>query len=126
MDYVQHGGAVLGHKAIEAHPELTRAERMRRLGRDPRGALDRWRDAYELEWLRLVAFARALAARCGERLDRRDRRALDLVLAGDRSPRTLAWLTLRPLRGLAGRNETRGFEHRLLRGLVWRNVARRR
>lgn len=126
MEYVQHGGSVLGHQAIEARPELTRAQRVRRLGRDPGGAPDRWRDAYELEWLRVVAFAKALRARCGDHLDHRDRQALDLVLAGDRSPRTLAWLALRPLRGLAGRNETRGFEHRLLRGLVWRNVARRR
>jgi glycosyltransferase involved in cell wall biosynthesis len=126
LDYVQHEGAVLGHEAIEARPELTRAERIRRLGRDRRGAMDRWRDAYELEWLRVVAFAKALRERCGERLTPRHRRTLDLVLAGDRSPRTLAWLALRPMRALAGRNETKGFEHRLLRGLVWRSVARRK
>lgn len=126
MDYVQHEASVLGHEAIEARPELTRAQRLQRLGRDPGDAMDRWRDAYELEWLRVVAFAEALRERCGSRLRPRDRRALDLVLTGDRSPRTLAWLALRPLRGLAGHNETRGFEHRLLRGLIWRNAARRR
>jgi glycosyltransferase involved in cell wall biosynthesis len=125
LDYVQHESSVLGHEAIEARPELTRAQRVRRLLRDPGQAASRWRDAYELEWLRVVALAAALRERCGHRLRPRDRRTLDLVLAGDRSPRTLAWLGLRPLRGLAGRTETRGFEHRLLRGLLWRNASRR-
>jgi glycosyltransferase involved in cell wall biosynthesis len=123
MDYVQHEASVLGHEAIEARPHLTRRQRLRRMGRNPRGALDRWRDAYELEWLRVVALANALCERCGDRLRPRDRRALDLVRAGERSPRTLAWLALRPLRGLTGHNETRGFEHRLLRGLIWRNTS---
>ena len=126
MDYVQHRGSVLGHEAIEARPHLTRAHRLRRLATNPRGVADRWRDAYELEWLRVVALARALRERCGNRLRPRDRRMLDLVLAGERSPRTLAWLAVRPLRRLTGHNETRGFEHRLLRGLVWRTAARRR
>ncbi|HYU60307.1 MAG TPA: glycosyltransferase [Solirubrobacterales bacterium] len=123
FDYVQHPKALLGHEAIEARPRISRPQRLRRLARDPAAALDRWREAYEDEWCRTVAFARELRERCGERLQPRDRRALDLVLAGERSPRTWAWLAVRPLRGLAGRNETKGFEHRLLRGLIWRKVA---
>ena len=124
-DYVQHAEAVLGHEAIEARPHISRPQRLRRLARDPAGALDRWREAYEDEWCRTVAFARELRDRCGGRLDPRDRRALDLVLAGERSPRTWAWLAVRPLRSVAGHNETKGFEHRLLRGLLWRRLASR-
>ena len=116
LDYVQHPGAVLGHEAIEARPRISRGQRLRRLGRDPSAARERWREAYEDEWCRIVALARALEERCEP--DPADRRALDLVLAGDRSPRTWAWLAVRPLRAIAGRNETRGFEHRLLRGLA--------
>jgi glycosyltransferase involved in cell wall biosynthesis len=126
FDYVQHPGSVLGHETIEARPQITRRRRLRRLARDPSAARERWREAYEEEWCRVVAFARALEERCEERLQPRDRRVLDLVVSGERSPRTWAWLALRPLRTVIGRNETKGFEHRLLRGVIWRNAARRR
>jgi glycosyltransferase involved in cell wall biosynthesis len=126
LDYVQHPGAVLGHAGIEARPQINRRRRLRRLAGDPSAATERWRVAYEQEWRRLVAFARALEERCGDRLRPPDRRVLDRVLAGERSPRTWAWLAVRPLRSVAGRNETKGFEHRLLRGIIWRNAARRR
>ena len=123
LDYVQHPGAVLGHEAMEARPQISRRRRLQRLGRDPSAARERWREAYEDEWRRIVALARALEERC--ELSEADRRAVGPVLGGDRSPRTWAWLALRPLRSLAGRNETKGFEHRLLRGLVWRRLAGR-
>ena len=123
LDYVQHPAAVLGAEAIEASPTIGRRERLGRLARDPASARDRWREAYELEWLRVAAFARGLQERCGDRLNAEDRRVLDRVVAGERSPRTWAWLAVRPLRSLVGRNETRGFEHRLLRGLLWRRLS---
>jgi hypothetical protein len=66
-----------------------------------------------------------LRMRCEELLSPPKRRALDLVLAGERSPRSIAWLALRPLRRLAGRNDTLGFEHWLLRGIAWRYLAPR-
>ncbi len=56
------------------------AERLRRLGRDPSAARERWREAYEDEWRRIVALARALEERC--ELSAADRRVLGLVLAG--------------------------------------------
>jgi glycosyltransferase involved in cell wall biosynthesis len=123
LDYVQHPGAVLGHKTIEARSQISRRQRLRRLGRNPSAARERWREAYEQEWCRIVALAGALAERCAP--SAADRRALDLVLAGERSPRAWAWLAVRPLRAVAGRNETKGFEYRLLRGLLWRRFARR-
>jgi glycosyltransferase involved in cell wall biosynthesis len=124
LDYVQHSGAVLGHEAIEARPAISRRRRIGRLARDPASARERWREAYEQEWLRVTAFARALCERLGHRLSPADRRVLDRVSAGGRSPLTWSWLALRPLRSLAGRNETRSFEHRLLRGLLWDRFAR--
>jgi len=124
LDYVQHSGAVLGAEAIEATPAMSRRERLGRLARDPAAARERWREAYEQEWLRVAAFARALEQRCAGSLEVEDRRILARVIDGERSPRTWAWLAMRPLRSLGGRNETRGFEHRLLRGLVWRRFAR--
>ena len=124
LDYVQHPRAVLGYEAIGARARLGRTERLRRLVREPRSALDRWRDAYFDEWCRTLVFARVLEMRCGGRLAGDKRRALDRVLAGERSAKTLAWLAARPARSLAGRNETRGFEHRLLRGLAWRHLVR--
>ena len=123
LDYIQHPAAVLGADAIDARPTISRSERLGRLVRDPAAAGERWREAYEQEWLRVAAFARALEERCGNSLAPADRRVLERVARGERSPRTWAWLAVRPLRSLAGRNETRGFEHRLLRGLLWKRFA---
>jgi glycosyltransferase involved in cell wall biosynthesis len=123
LDYVQHPGAVAGHEAIAARPVISRRRRVGRLARDPSGAGERWREAYENDWLRVVAFARALEKRLGDRLRPEDARVLERVTRGERSPLTWAWLGFRPLRALAGRNETKGFEHRLLRGLLWRRFS---
>jgi glycosyltransferase involved in cell wall biosynthesis len=125
LDYVQHSGAVLGAEAIDAKPAIGRRARLARLARDPSAARERWREAYEEEWLRVAAFARALDDRVGDRLRAEDRRALERVAFGERSPLTWAWLALRPARSLVGRNETKGFEHRLLRGLLWSALGRR-
>ena len=125
IDYVQHSAAVLGAEAIDARRAISRRRRLVRLARDPAAAQERWREAYNEEWMRIAGFARALDERCHERLNPKDRRALEHVIDGERSPRSWAWLAVRPLRSLAGRNETKGFEHRLLRGLVWRAFSGR-
>jgi hypothetical protein len=125
FDYVQHPDAVLGSAAIEAAPAIGRGARLRRLVREPSAAPGRWREAYEDEWLRIAALARELRVRCDGRLEPRDRRLLDRVAAGG-SLRTAAWLAVRPLRSLAGRNETKGMEHRLFRGLLWHRFHRDR
>jgi glycosyltransferase involved in cell wall biosynthesis len=124
FDYVQHPGAVIGYEAIDARLGPGLGERLRRLLSNPPAALPRWREAYLDEYCRTLLFARVLRMRCAITLPPAKRRALDLVLAGERSPRTLGWLAIRPLRALIGRNETMGFEHRLLRGIVWRRIAR--
>jgi glycosyltransferase involved in cell wall biosynthesis len=124
FDYVQHTEAVLGYAVIDAAANGGALSRLRRRVAGRSGTLDRWRSMYFGEYCRTLLYARVLRMRCGDRLTRSKRRALDRVLAGESSPRSLAWLAARPLRAVAGHNETRGFEHVLLRGVTWRHVAR--
>jgi hypothetical protein len=105
-DYVQHGGAVFGEVA---------GDRGRR-----KGLLRGGRGAYFLGYVMREVQAQALLVRCGSRLTGAKRRALRRYVAAARSPVAFAWLALRPLRALAGRNETLGSEADLVRGIVWR------
>jgi hypothetical protein len=105
-DYVQHGRAVFGEVA---------SDRERR-----KGVLRGGRGAYFLGYVMREVQAQALLVRCGARLTGAKRRALRRYVAATRSPAAFAWLALRPLRALAGRNETLGSEADLVRGIVWR------
>ena len=101
-DYVQHGGAALGHES----------ERRRGQGSD------RMRRGHELG--RAIAAAAALVLeRGGERIPASKRRELQRLAHLQRSPAAwgrLAWMTLRePVRG----THTLGAERFLLAGLVW-------
>jgi len=109
-DYVQHPGAVFGEVSSK------RPARVRSLLRGGRGA-------YFLGYVPRVVQAEALIARCGERLTPDKRRALTRFVEAERRPGAFAWLALRPLRALAGRNETLGSESELARGVVWRHVV---
>jgi glycosyltransferase involved in cell wall biosynthesis len=104
-DYVQHRGAVFG--------EVAAGRRRRRLLRGGRGA-------YFLGYLGREVQAQALLVRCAGRLTASKRRALRRYVAAGRSPAAFAWLAARPVRALAGRNETLGSEAELVRGIVWR------
>jgi len=105
-DYVQHRGAVFG-EVVDG-------------GRRRRGILRGGRGAYFLGYAGREVLARTLLVRCGARLTGGKRRALQRYIAAGRSPLALAWLALRPLRALAGRNETLGTEADLVRGIAWR------
>jgi hypothetical protein len=105
-DYVQHGRAVFGEVA---------GDRGRRTG-----VLRGGRGAYFLGYVMRGVQAQALLVRCGSRLTGAKRRALRRYVAAERSPAAFAWLALRPLRALVGRNETLGSEADLVRGIVWR------
>jgi glycosyltransferase involved in cell wall biosynthesis len=106
-DYVQHRGAVFGD--VDEH-----AEPARRAG--SRG----WRAAYFCGYLAREVQARVLLARGGARLAGPKRRALERFVAAGRSPAAFAWLALRPLRMLVGRNETLGSETELAQGIAWK------
>jgi glycosyltransferase involved in cell wall biosynthesis len=105
-DYVQHGRAVFGEVA---------GDRGRR-----RGVLRGGRGAYFLGYAMREVQAQALLVRCDGKLTGAKRRALRRYVAAARSPVAFAWLALRPLRALAGCNETLGSEADLVRGIVWR------
>jgi Glycosyl transferase family 2 len=113
-DYVQHGGAVLGHvgggRSGEEGAYGTRRQR--------------WRRAYEEECRRVLGFATALEERCGPLPDRDRQHALERMLATRRSPLALAWLAGRGVRDSFGRSETGCGERTLLAGLAWYWLAR--
>lgn len=120
-DYVQHGGAVLGHEKANAG---YRSSGLRRL--DPRtwrGILAGWSSTYFDVYLRLKAINRLLLDRCGPRMSGAKRRTLERFDRSDRSVSALAWLALRPLRRFAGHNETMGMERLLVRGILYRHLA---
>lgn len=115
-DYVQHSGAVFG--------DVTRPGGGG--GRRPklRDTLARWRAAYFHGYLAREVQAQALLARAGQRIPAPKRRVLERFSACARSPLAFAWLALRPLRALTGRNETLGSELELAEGIVWSWLAR--
>ncbi|HET8673836.1 MAG TPA: glycosyltransferase, partial [Thermoleophilaceae bacterium] len=115
-DYVQHPGAVLGRVASAAGP----APRPRLEER--RDFMRRWRSAYFSLYLQRVLLAQALLARCEPELSARKGRALRLMVNAAGSPAAFAWLALRPLRALAGRNETLRVEQVLVKGVLWRQL----
>jgi glycosyltransferase involved in cell wall biosynthesis len=122
-DYVQHGGAALGHAAANAG--VGRGRRLReRLG------LAYWRSrfadskaAYFRGYVRLQVLARALLARLPG-ADPVKRADLDHYARADSSRGGVAWLEARSLRGLLGRSETLRVESMLAEGLLWRHGLR--
>jgi len=107
-DYVQHPGAVFG--------EVSGGRPERRGG----GLLRGGRGAYFLGYLPREVQAQTLLVRCAGRLTPAKRRALTRYVASARSPAAFAWLVSRPLRALAGRNETLGSESEVAHGILWR------
>jgi hypothetical protein len=110
-DYVQHSGAVSGDLA---RPMISTVPWRVPL-RESRG----WRSAYFGGYVMREVFAQTLLLRCASTLTARKRRALRWFVAARRSPKAFAWLALRPLRRLIGRDETLGGEVPLVAGLAW-------
>jgi len=128
-DYVQHGGATLGHTAANAGilgrlPAGIRGmELRRRFGiRRIRQLLSNSRAAYFHVYMRLVVLAEVLLVRCGSRATGAKRRSLKRLIGAERSPLAAAWLASRLLRPHLGLNETLGMERLLLRGILWRHA----
>lgn len=121
-DYVQHGGAIFGDVT---HGRRGRARSSGGLGPAGssapwRGWFNRWRAAYFYGYLSRDVLARTVLLRCSSILTAEERRALQRFVASQRSPLAFAWLALRPLRLVVGRNETLGSEADLARGILWR------
>jgi hypothetical protein len=121
-DYVQHGGAVLGHAAANRMPPFS--DRLRSLHRPLRDRVRRWRLTYFVDACRLLQFATVLQMRCGDRMAPAKRRALDRFVRADRSPLGLGRFAARAGRELVGRPETLGAELGLFFGFAWRHMVR--
>ncbi len=119
-DYVQHGSAALGHAQATRMPALR--DRLGALRRDPRERVRMWRMHYFVDACRLLQFAAVLRVRCGDRMDRRKRRALDRFERADGSLVPLAALAVRGARELVGRPETLGAEWMLAHAFAWRRM----
>lgn len=113
-DYVQHAGAVFGDVTVGA-PHTAR--------KPAHSRPDRWRAAYFYGFRSRAFQAEVLLERCASRLTPAKRRALERFIDSDRSPLAFAWLVLRSLRCLGGRNETLGSELELAQGIVWKWLA---
>jgi len=120
-DYVQHGGATLGHAAANRMPTLR--DRLGGLRRDPRERVRRWRMHYFVDVCRLLQFCAILELRCGDRMDAAKQATLSAFMRADRSARPLAQLAARGARELVSRRpETLGAEWMLLQALTWRRL----
>ena len=121
-DYVQHGGAALGHAAANQMPSML--ERLGGLRREPRERIRLWRLHYFVDACRLQQLAGVLLLRLGTRMPAGKRGALERFVAAENS--------LRPLVGLGWRGacellspratETLGAEWMLLHAFAWRRL----
>jgi glycosyltransferase involved in cell wall biosynthesis len=125
-DYVQHGGASLGHLSANAFGRYRRRlpARIRSLAVRLRqqGLSQGWRLYFDL-YCRVRLAATVVEMRGGDRIDRPKRRILRRI--ADR-PRGIAWLAARSARAWWGANETLGREQAMLAGLAWRRAVRLR
>ena len=115
-DYVQHGGATLGHAAANRMPGMR--ERLEAVRRDPRERIRLWRMHYYVDVCRLLQFTAILRLRCWPRMAPAKRRALERFERADRSLAALAGLTWRGAQELLGRRrDTLGAEWMLAHAL---------
>lgn len=117
-DYVQHGGASLGHAAANQMPTLR--ERLRQRGLRERVRM--WRLHYFVDVCRLAQFATILSLRCSDRMTGSKRRTVERFIYTDRSLASLARLATRGARELVGTPETLGAEWMLFHAFAWRRM----
>ena len=119
-DYVQHGGASLGHAGANRMATLRQRLTHRRPLRD-RVAM--WRLHYFVDIWRLRQFAAVLLMRGDGRIAGGKRRTLQRFLDADTSLRSLAQFGVRGARELTSATpETLGAEWALFHALAWRRL----
>jgi glycosyltransferase involved in cell wall biosynthesis len=101
-DYVQHGGAVIGHSEANKRPRPIRRHLIERL-RNPTGGS---RAVYYYDWHQQLLFCEVLRLRCWDRMAPAKRRTLRRLMEADSGVAGLAWLLGRRARRLWGHNET--------------------
>ncbi len=120
-DYVQHGGAVLGHAGANWKPPLR--DRLGWLKKDPKARVRSWRLHYFVDCWRLMQFTTVLDMRCAPRISRRRRRTLNGFARAEHSPLALANLGRRAVRELFGESQTLGAEIALFFAFAWRRLV---
>ena len=120
-DYVQHGGATLGHAA--ANRMVGMRERLAAVHRDPRERIRLWRMHYYVDVCRLLQVTAVLRLRCWPRMAAGKRRALERFERADGSLLALGRLAWRGAQELLGRRrDTLGAEWMLAHAFVWRRL----
>jgi glycosyltransferase involved in cell wall biosynthesis len=123
-DYVQHGGAAIGHLAANGRGRYSGSVHERLLASlrnlRARGYRPAWRAPYFNIYCRVLLAAEVLRARCGDVLSPEQRSVLDRL---SDSSGGIAWMLARSTRDLWGANETLGRERAILAGFAWRRVA---
>lgn len=119
-DYVQHGGAARGHDAAMQEWDPRRLLSWRHPRQDLHQIAAHGRRSYEVNVRRIALNAQTIEARAGKTLEASKARTVRRVARLGRSPEPAAWLALRFLRRLVGRNETMGIELSLLTAIMWR------
>jgi hypothetical protein len=122
-EYVQHGSASLGHAAALREYDPRRRLRWREPRRSAREIAAHGRCSYLTNACRIAVMARTLLMRAGATMSPPKRRAATRLARLGRPPEPAAWLALRSMRRLAGRNETMGIELSLLTAITWRRLA---
>jgi glycosyltransferase involved in cell wall biosynthesis len=121
-DYVQHSDAARGHDAAMREWDPGRLLSPRHPRQSLRQVAAHGQRSYETNVRRIALSAQTIEERAAGALEPRKARAVRRVarLGGLGSA---AWLALRSLRRLAGRNETMGIELSLLTAIVWHRLA---
>jgi hypothetical protein len=116
----RHAEALRAMRDGEPPPAPARRGVRERLAQSPG-----WRAVYFGRWLQLVQFARILLLRGEGRIPARKRAVLERAIAAETSVAAAAWLGLRSLRPLFGKDETLARERVLLGSVIWRRLAGR-
>lgn len=122
--YVQHGASELGHAAAVRGFHPRRLVRITAPRASIRAIAHNARNSYRLNVMRIAVSASTLEKRAGGRLAGAKRRAIRRLARLGSAREPFAWLALRRLRGIAGRNETVGIELSLAAAVAWRHLAR--
>jgi glycosyltransferase involved in cell wall biosynthesis len=119
-DYVQHGGAALGHETATRLVGLSQRLRRRRALRE---RVRLWRLHYFVDACRLLQLATMLRLRCGGLMTTRKRHALERFTGADHRIVPIALLAARGIRDLLrDRPETLGAEWMLALSFLWRRL----
>jgi glycosyltransferase involved in cell wall biosynthesis len=133
LDYVQHGGNVVGrHEPSAGDFRGGLVYAMRRFVSNPRlrlrNTVTRASGYYTDELIPRQFLARTLEERLAGRLVADKRRIVRRIARMGSSPRSLLWLLARSARDVRGESETLGAENQLVKGVLWhwQDAVRRR